>query len=89
MRADDQVLSRKVTSDAPRDNVIFELGLFMGAISRARSYLIVPRDMSIKIPTDVLGINPMSFDHKSADLAGSLAFVCAELSSIVRKLGAR
>jgi CRP/FNR family cyclic AMP-dependent transcriptional regulator len=39
---DDQVVSRGTTMDAPRDNVIFELGLFMGAIARARTFLLEP-----------------------------------------------
>ena len=36
---DDQVVSRGTAADAPKDNVTFELGLFMGAISRARTFL--------------------------------------------------
>ena len=41
---DDQVVSRRERTEAPRDNVIFELGLFMGALSHHRTFIIVPVD---------------------------------------------
>ena len=58
---DDEVLSRDEKSDAPRDNVIFELGLSMGALSHERTFMIVPRECNIKIPTDLLGLIPMDY----------------------------
>lgn len=86
---DDQVLSRGITSDAPRDNVLFELGLFMGALERARTFFIVPRDVDVKIPTDILGLTPLRFDSETGALADNLIPVCQELSALVGKLGAR
>ena len=77
---DDEVLSRNEKSNAPRDNVIFELGLFMGALSHERTFMIVPREYDIKIPTDLLGLTPM--DYKSGnpnDLASSLGPACEQL----------
>ena len=56
--ADDIVESRNEKSDAPRDNVIFELGLFMGALSHERTFMVIPRDCDIKIPTDLLDLLP-------------------------------
>ena len=37
---DDTVISRDAENLAPRDNVIFELGLFMGVLNRQRVFLI-------------------------------------------------
>lgn len=54
---DDLVTSRDTTQPAPRDNVIFELGLFMGVLSRERVYMAVDvTDGPPKLPTDLLGI---------------------------------
>lgn len=55
---DDITTSRKDTLRAPRDNVIFELGLFMGALGRRRVFPIVIRTKRTpKIPSDLLGSN--------------------------------
>ena len=87
---DDEVLSRDEKSAAPRDNVIFELGLFMGALSHERTFMIVPRECDIKIPTDLLGLTSM--DYKSGDLddlASSLGPACDQLRSIINKVGVK
>lgn len=86
---DDQILSRGTSSNAPRDNVLFELGLFMGALERARTFLIVPGDVAVKIPTDILGLTPLRFKSRSGMLADNLVPVCKELFALLRKLGAR
>jgi CRP/FNR family transcriptional regulator, cyclic AMP receptor protein len=55
--ADDLISSRGADAYAPRDNVIFELGLFMGALGRERSFIVRPRGVALKIPSDLLGIS--------------------------------
>ena len=35
---DDRVISRGITTDAPRDNIVFELGLFMGALDGSEHF---------------------------------------------------
>ncbi|MBP9155914.1 MAG: nucleotide-binding protein [Xanthomonadales bacterium] len=86
---DDQVLSRGTTSNAPRDNVLFELGLFMGAIERARTLFIVPLDEDIKIPSDILGLNPLRYVSRAGSLEANLAPVCGEIELLIQRLGPR
>ena len=57
---DDIVISRDYSSHAPRDNIVFELGFFMGALSRSRTLLLVPRGIDFKLPTDLLGSNSLN-----------------------------
>ncbi|RWG07848.1 TIR domain-containing protein [Mesorhizobium sp.] len=66
--ADDVVRSRKKRWPAPRDNVIFELGLFMGRLGRERAILMEQRDEGVKLPTDTLGMTTLTykFDEKRA-----------------------
>jgi predicted nucleotide-binding protein len=66
---DDQVTSRGVASDAPRDNVVFEVGLFMGALSRSRTFLLAPMGRKVKIPTDLLGLTTLQFDPAASNPA--------------------
>ncbi len=86
---DDQVLSRGVTSSAPRDNVLFELGLFMGAIERARTLFIIPRDADVKIPTDILGLNPLRYESRTGSLADNLAPACSDIAALIHRMGSR
>ena len=88
--ADDEVVSRDEKSDAPRDNVISELGLFMGALSHERTFMITPREGDIKIPTDLLGLIPLSYksdDSNNPD--SSLEIVCNQLRNIINKTGVK
>jgi hypothetical protein len=57
MTNDDICKSRGNKSRSPRDNVVLELGMFMGALGRRRSFpIIVPAGKSSpKLPTDLLG----------------------------------
>lgn len=86
---DDQVLSRGITSNAPRDNVLFELGLFMGAIERARTLFIIPADADVKIPTDILGLNPLKFVSRTDSLTDNVAPVCSDIASLIQRMGPR
>jgi hypothetical protein len=56
---DDYTVSRLKNFDSPRDNVVFEYGLFLGRLGRERAYFIV--DKEVKLPSDLLGITPVTF----------------------------
>ncbi|MEW6672839.1 MAG: TIR domain-containing protein [Thermodesulfobacteriota bacterium] len=86
---DDQVLSRGITSNAPRDNMLFELGLFIGAIERARTLFIIPADADIKIPTDILGLNPLRFLSRTGSLADNVVPVCTDIAALIQRIGPR
>jgi CRP/FNR family transcriptional regulator, cyclic AMP receptor protein len=87
---DDTVLSRKGETLSPRDNVIFELGLFMGRLETKRVFLIQEHGVDVKIPSDLLGITPITYVVKSAGgLAAAIAPVCTEVRKAILDLGAR
>lgn len=88
--SDDVVISRKEEQNAPRDNVVFELGLFMGSIKRERTYLVVPSGLDVKIPSDLLGITQLRYDQDgSLSLPLRVAAACNELTRLIRKHGPR
>jgi predicted nucleotide-binding protein len=85
---DDKVISRGESRDAPRDNVIFELGLLIGKIGRERTFIVGPRGTDVKIPTDLLGVTPISYDVKKPSWEQTeIAVVSNEIRKIVKKLG--
>jgi hypothetical protein len=51
---DDETISRKEQKMSPRDNVVFEFGLFTGGLGRNRVFYVLEKDT--KLPSDLLGI---------------------------------
>ena len=87
---DDKVVSRETTSDAPRDNIVFELGLFMGALGHSRTFLVYPHGIDIKIPTDLAGITPLTYEQRlQYELPSAIAPACNQLRNLIRKAGPR
>lgn len=58
---DDKVWFRDTEVGAPRDNVIFEHGLFMGKLGRTRSIII--KCGNVKLPTDLSGLTYIDFSE--------------------------
>lgn len=88
LAADDVTISRGKRKAAPRDNTIFELGLFMGALSRERTYIVAPRPLDIKIPTDLLGVTLLTYQKKRGQSIGrALRPVTRELARLVIRHG--
>ncbi|MBP1618493.1 MAG: hypothetical protein H6Q14_2320 [Bacteroidetes bacterium] len=59
---DDYTKSRLNGFDTPRDNVIFEYGLFLGRLGRNNAFVI--KDENVKLPSDLLGITLATFKCK-------------------------
>lgn len=70
---------------APRDNVVFELGLFLGAIGAERSYVLRPKSTDLKIPSDLFGITMLVWEP--SDLDSSIKVQCALVKQAISKLG--
>jgi predicted nucleotide-binding protein len=87
--AEDIIISRDgVENPAPRDNVIFELGLFMGELGRARSFIVKERRSKTKIPSDLLGLTPIEYSAGEArTLPSRIAPVCNAIRRRVKELG--
>src|SRR4051812_12791577 len=60
--ADDAVNSKGQVQESPRDNVVFETGLFMGAMGRDRVFIVFDVAADLKIPSDFTGITLAEYD---------------------------
>ncbi len=61
LSADDLVIKKKQKGNAPRDNVLFELGLFMGRLGRERTFFVHCKDDELLLPTDLAGVTSASY----------------------------
>ena len=85
---DDSIISKKEKKLGPRDNVVFELGLFIGHLGRERTFIIVPHGNAIKIPTDLLGVTPLEYREGTIEnLASRIGPISNELRRIIKQLG--
>jgi hypothetical protein len=64
---DDLTHVRGVDAASARDNVIFEAGLFIGAIGPERTFLVHANDVRLDLPTDLAGITTCTFVSKRRD----------------------
>lgn len=85
---DDTVASRDTTHLAPRDNVVFEMGLFMGRIGRQRVFMLKEHSSDLKIPSDLLGVTPLTFARQGgSSLSAMLGPPCNELRTLIAAAG--
>jgi len=85
--ADDIVYSRHVKYKTARDNVIFELGLFMGRLGKENCFIVVPRQSpQIKLPSDLAGITCAYYETTRADhnLKAALTPPCNKIKKAAR-----
>ncbi len=65
LTADDVTTRRGQTYLTARDNVIFELGFFMGHLGPERTFIVYSRDNSPTLPSDLAGITVATFADRA------------------------
>lgn len=87
VQPDDMTTKRGVDAATPRDNVIFELGLFIGRLGRKRSFLVEPRGEEVDLPSDLKGITTLPYKYDPKALPEALAPACNKMRVIIKDLG--
>jgi len=89
--ADDKLMSRGELLLAPRDNVIYELGMFSGAIGTRRCFFAIPDKPRIHIPSDLLGITSGDYETGRTDdnWSASTAPFCSDVRKGILREGLR
>ncbi|MGC0239609.1 nucleotide-binding protein [Arthrobacter sp. SD76] len=84
LTADDIVTKRETRAAAPRDNLIFELGLFTGYLGRAKTFMVLCRDEELSLPSDLSGVTALDFANRSdKNLAAALSPVCLRIKEVM------
>jgi hypothetical protein len=85
---DDLGESRGKSYEYPRDNVIFELGLFMGRLGEKRVFIVHGQNENLKLPSDLAGIVLSPFrKREDKNLAAALSPTCTLIIRQIRALG--
>lgn len=87
---DDQTIIRGNTYSTVRDNVVFELGLFIGALSIEKCFVLVPKSVEgeFRLPTDLAGLTTSTYDDSIEDMVDAVATSCARIKQAIRKIEA-
>ena len=84
---DDEVKIRGQKQQAVRDNVILELGMFIGLLGKERSFIVKPKDVDLRLPTDLLGVVAVEYNSEWAkrDPAAALGQACTQIDDAIKR----
>jgi hypothetical protein len=84
---DDVTESRGQSQQSPRDNVLFECGLFMGKLGRERTFIVCDKSMKMKLPSDLAGVTMLTYDSKRMVESPSSAVrgACMRINRLISK----
>jgi len=87
---DDITIKRANRAPAARDNVLFELGLFVGKLGRERTFIVTTRDNAPLLPTDLAGVTIAKFPNRAdGNLKAALNPTALDIREAINKLGCR
>jgi predicted nucleotide-binding protein len=90
LTADDLTISRGTAKAAARDNVLFELGFFIGSLGRDRTFMLYDRTNPPALPSDLAGITAATFaPHASGNLQAALGAPTIMIRKAIERLGVK
>jgi CAP12/Pycsar effector protein, TIR domain len=87
---DDLVIKRGEARSTVRDNVLFEVGLFVGAIGLERTFLVSGKGVDLALPSDLDGVTRAKYRERAdGRLEPALAPVGVKIREVMSNLGVR
>jgi hypothetical protein len=87
---DDLTIRRNAAASSARDNVLFEAGLFVGALGLQRTFLVSCRQDDLRLPTDLDGVTRATYRiRRDGSLRAALNPVGLEIRRAMKELGLR
>jgi len=88
-KPDDITKIRDVEYKTVRDNLIFELGLFVSKLGKKNVFFLIPRETNkLHLPTDLIGIEPGHFElpENEKDLVAALGAFCNKVRRQIKEV---
>lgn len=84
---DDRTTIRENEYSSVRDNVLFELGLFIGALGIEKCFILIPKstEATFRIPTDLAGVTTTTYDDSLEDMVDAVTTSCAKIKQAIKK----
>lgn len=84
---DDEATIRGSSYSIVRDNVLFELGLFIGSLGVKSCFILAPRsdEDDFRLPTDLAGVTATFYDDTREDVVDAVSASCAKIKRAIRK----
>ncbi len=87
---DDSAKIRGEDHRITRDNVLIELGMFVGALGRKRALIVKPRGAAdLHLPTDVAGLTLIEYDASRRDdnWVAAVSTACSKIAEAIDEVG--
>lgn len=81
--ADDKAEVKGTNKAIPRDNVIFEGGLFTAACGLSRTFFVCEDDKNLHIPTDLAGVTYLGFSKDASSTKAKFGTTTGKLAKII------
>jgi predicted nucleotide-binding protein len=85
LTGDDKTQQRDASGMTPRDNVILELGLFLGYLGPRKTFMVRPRGLDLLLPTDLFGIEAADYDPTDDDPVSALGTAATRIKRAISK----
>jgi hypothetical protein len=88
---DDVTVSRGESASSARDNAVLELGMFLGSLGRKRVFIVMPKNSSLRLPTDLAGITTLRYnpDRSDHNLDAALGPVVRQIKINIKEEGVK
>lgn len=86
---DDVALMRGKENSVVRDNVLFELGLFIGRLGPERCFFLIPDNATdLRLPSDLAGVTPGRYEGSRSDgnWMAALNPACMQIKMMIARL---
>ena len=88
--ADDTVTTRGESQNVARDNVIFELGLFIGSLGLERTFIVADRTEDLQLPSDLAGLTWLPYaNRQDGNVGAAVNEAVLGATSRIKALGKR
>ncbi len=85
---DDQALIRGEEYYTVRDNVLLELGMFIGSIGLERCFILVPKssEKTFRLPSDLAGVTASYYDDLDQQYTDAVTSSCAKIKQSISQI---